>query len=86
MRGARRLLTDIRPLQVSADYRRLWVGSTVSQLGQQMTAVTIAIQVYAISGSSFSVGLVWLFSLVPLVTFGLYGGAFPTSWIVADLH
>lgn len=76
MRGARRLLTDIRPLQVSADYRRLWVGSTVSQLGQQMTAVTIAIQVYAISGSSFSVGLVGLFSLVPLVTFGLHGGAF----------
>lgn len=38
--------------------------------------MTIAIQVYAISGSSFSVGLVGLFSLVPLVTFGLYGGAF----------
>lgn len=75
-RGARRLLTDIRPLRASADYRRLWLGSTVSQLGQQMTAVTIAIQVFAISRSTFAVGLVGLFALVPLVTFGLYGGAF----------
>ena len=41
-----------------------------------MTAVTIAIQVYAITGSTFAVGLVGLFALVPLVAFGLYGGAF----------
>ncbi len=70
------MLTDVRPLQVSLDYRRLWLGSTVSQLGQQMTAVTIAIQVFAITHSTFSVGLVGLFALVPLITFGLYGGAF----------
>jgi hypothetical protein len=65
-----RLLTDVRPLQTSRDYRRLWIGNTVSQLGQQMTAVTIAIQVYALTRSTFSVGLVGLFALVPLVTFG----------------
>ncbi|MEP6651477.1 MAG: MFS transporter [Lapillicoccus sp.] len=75
VRGPGRLLTDVRPLQVSVDYRRLWIGNTVSQLGQQMTAVTIAIQVYALTHSTFSVGLVGLFALVPLVTFGLYGGA-----------
>ncbi len=71
-----RLLTDVRPLQASRDYRRLWIGNTVSQLGQQMTAVTIAIQVYALTSSTFSVGLVGLFALVPLIAFGLYGGAF----------
>ncbi|MGH3470687.1 MAG: MFS transporter [Nocardioidaceae bacterium] len=70
------LLTDVRPLQASVDYRRLWFGMTVSQLGQQMTAVTIAIQVYALTHSTFSVGLVGLFSLAPLIGFGLYGGAF----------
>jgi len=69
------VLTDITPLQSSADYRRLWFGSTVSQLGQQMTAVAVAIQVYALTESSFSVGLVGLFAFVPLVGFGLYGGA-----------
>lgn len=75
-RGLLGLLTDVRPLQVSADYRRLWFGSTVSQLGQQMTQVTIAIQVYALTRSTFSVGLVGLFALFPLIAFGLYGGAF----------
>ncbi|MFY9914678.1 MAG: MFS transporter [Nocardioidaceae bacterium] len=74
-RGVGRLLTDIRPLQVSLDYRRLWIGNTVSQLGQQMTAVTIAIQVYALTRSTFAVGLVGLFALGPLIGFGLYGGA-----------
>ena len=47
----------------------------MSQLGQQMTAVTVSIQVYALSHSTFAVGLVGLFALVPLIVFGLYGGA-----------
>ena len=67
--------TDIRPLRVSAPFRRLWVGNSVAQLGQQMTAVTIAIQVYAITNSSFAVGVIGACALVPLVGFGLYGGA-----------
>lgn len=83
-RGARRgrarvlllgLLTDIRPLRASPAYRRLFVGNAIAQLGQQMTAVAVAIQVYAITGSSFAVGLVGLFAVGPLVAFGLYGGA-----------
>jgi hypothetical protein len=72
----RAVLTDIRPLQVSAAYRRLFLGSTVSQLGQQMTNVAVAIQVYTLTESSFYVGLVGVFGLVPLVVLGLYGGAY----------
>ena len=79
-RGLGRLLTDVRPLQVSRDYRRLWLGNTVSQLGQQMTQVTIAIQVYALTHSTFAVGVVGIFALVPLVGFGLYGGAFADAF------
>src|SRR4051794_5318161 len=68
-------LTDVRPLQVSAPYRRLFFGNTVAQLGQQMTNVAIAVQVYALTQSSFYVGLVGVFALVPLISLGLYGGA-----------
>jgi MFS family permease len=75
----RSVLTDIRPLQHSHDFRRLWFGSVVSQLGQQMTTVAVAIQVYALTSSSFAVGLVGLCALVPLVVFGLYGGAIADS-------
>ncbi|WP_051855903.1 MFS transporter [Streptomyces sp. NRRL B-1347] len=71
----RRILADLTPLRTSADYRRLWFGNTVSWVGQAMTALAVSLQVYDITGSSFSVGLVGLCSLVPLVVFGLYGGA-----------
>ena len=71
----RSVVTDVRPLQVSAPYRRLFFGNTVAQLGQQMTNVAVAIQVYALTHSSFYVGLVGVFALVPLVVLGLYGGA-----------
>ncbi|MEU8839704.1 MFS transporter [Streptomyces roseus] len=70
-----RIFADLTPLRTSPDYRRLWVGGTISWMGQAMTALAISLQVYDITGSSFSVGLVGLFSLVPLVVFGLYGGA-----------
>ncbi|MFD7261161.1 MFS transporter [Streptomyces sp. NPDC059874] len=71
----RRIFADLTPLRTSADYRRLWIGGTISWVGQAMTTLAISLQVYDITGSSFSVGLVGLFSLVPLVVFGLYGGA-----------
>ena len=71
----RAVVTDVRPLQVSAPYRRLFFGNTVAQLGQQMTNVAVAIQVYDLTRSSFYVGLVGVFGLVPLIVLGLYGGA-----------
>ncbi len=76
----RGLLTDIRPLQVSPAFRRLFLGNAVAQLGQQMTNVAVAIQVYALTGSSFYVGLVGVFALGPLVVLGLYGGAFADAF------
>nr|WP_221522381.1 MFS transporter [Kitasatospora kifunensis] len=72
MRGA---VADLTPLRANADYRRIWFGQAVSSIGQQMTAVAVAVQVYALTGSTFATGVVGLCSLVPLVSFGLYGGA-----------
>lgn len=74
-RTAGRVLADLTPLRESPHFRRLWFGQMVSWIGQQMTAMAVSLQVYAITGSSFSVGVVGLCSLVPLVIFGLYGGA-----------
>ncbi|MCF2529461.1 MFS transporter [Yinghuangia soli] len=73
------VLADLTPLRGSAPYRRLWFGTTVSMLGQQMTALAVAVQVYSMTGSNFSVGLVGLFSLAPLIAFGLIGGAIADS-------
>ncbi|WP_432148411.1 MFS transporter [Streptomyces sp. bgisy029] len=70
-----RIFADLTPLRSYPDYRRLWFGNTVSWIGQGMTALAVSLQVYDITGSAFSVGLIGFCSLVPLVVFGLYGGA-----------
>ncbi|MFE7352287.1 MFS transporter [Streptomyces sp. NPDC057543] len=70
-----RIFADLTPLRTSPHYRRLWFGNTVSWIGQGMTALAVSLQVYDITGSAFSVGLIGFCSFLPLVVFGLYGGA-----------
>lgn len=70
-----RLLADLTPLRVSPAYRRLWIGLGVANLGSQLTVVAVGLEVYAITRSTFSVGVLGLFAFVPLVLLGLYGGA-----------
>ncbi|MFP3714449.1 MFS transporter [Puerhibacterium sp. TATVAM-FAB25] len=70
-----RLLADLTPLRVSPEYRRLWWGLGVSNLGAQLTVVAVGLQVYELTGSTLAVGTLGLFALVPLVALGLYGGA-----------
>ncbi|MEY9876769.1 MFS family permease [Streptacidiphilus sp. MAP12-33] len=74
-RSVRSALADITPLREHPDYRRLWFGQAVSGIGQQMTALAVSVQVYALTHSPFATGLIGLCSLLPLVSFGLYGGA-----------
>jgi len=72
--GIRGLLADTRPLSVPA-FRRLWTANIVTVIGAQLTVVAVPAQIYAQTGSSAYVGLTGVFGLVPLVVFGLYGGA-----------
>lgn len=74
-RAVRGSLADITPLREHPHYRRLWFGQAVSGIGQQMTALAVSVQVYALTHSPLATGLIGLCSLLPLVAFGLYGGA-----------
>ena len=56
-------------------FRRLWVGQSLAGIGTQLTVVTVGLQAYALTSSTFAVGLVGIFALVPLVVLGLYGGS-----------
>lgn len=69
------LFADLTPLRVSADFRRLWLGLGVSQIGHQLTVVAVGLEAYHLTGSTFAVGVIGLCELVPLIVFGLYGGA-----------
>ena len=70
----RGLMADTRPL-TNGHFRRLWFANIVTVIGAQLTVVAVPAQIYQITGSSAYVGLTGLFGLVPLVVFGLYGGA-----------
>lgn len=76
----RSLLPDLTPLRRSPDFRRLYTGFTLSNVGSQMAVVAVGLQVYEQTGSTAAVGVVGLFALVPLIAFGLYGGS------LADHH
>jgi MFS family permease len=65
---------DTRPMAVPA-FRRLLIGQGTAFIGAMLTQVAVPVQVYAISHSTLYVGYVGLAGLVPLVVFGLYGGA-----------
>ena len=70
----RRLLADTRPL-ANPHFRRLWRANIITVVGAQLTVVAVPAQIYAMTGSSAYVGLTGIFGLVPLVVFGLWGGA-----------
>jgi ENTS family enterobactin (siderophore) exporter len=58
----------------------MWFGASLSGVGTQLTTVAVGLQVYDLTGSTFRVGLVGLFAVIPLVSFGLYGGS------IVDAH
>ncbi|MFI7539766.1 MFS transporter [Actinoplanes sp. NPDC049599] len=70
----RRWVIDVRPLRGAA-YRRMWLGNGVSYFGFQFTAVAVPVEMFAITRSSAWVGLLGIAALVPLLIFGLWGGA-----------
>ncbi|HWS38266.1 MAG TPA: MFS transporter [Actinoplanes sp.] len=67
-------MIDTRPLSLPT-FRRTWIGNSTSYFGFQFTAVAVPVQMFAITGSAFWVGLLGVAGLVPLLIFGLWGGA-----------
>ena len=69
-----RVAIDTRPLRIPA-FRRIWVSTAITAVGSQLTTVAVPKQVFDLTGSSGFVGLAGAFGLVPLLIFGLWGGA-----------
>ena len=71
----RALRVDTTPLRTSPDFRRLFLAGTVFYLGGMVTYVALPWQLYHLTGSNLAVGILGVIELVPLVAFGLWGGA-----------
>ncbi|MGV0812233.1 MFS transporter [Mycolicibacterium boenickei] len=70
----RRLFADTTPLR-TPDFRRLWLAGIPTVIGANLTIFAVPVQLYVLTQNSFYVGLSGVFALVPLVVFGLWGGA-----------
>ena len=69
-----RLFADTTPLR-QPDFRRLWWAGIPTVIGGNLTIFAVPVQLYALTQSSAYVGLAGIFALVPLIVFGLWGGA-----------
>jgi MFS family permease len=68
------LFADLTPLR-TPDFRRLWLAGIPTVIGANLTIVAVPVQLYALTQNSAYVGLSGIFALVPLIIFGLWGGA-----------
>jgi MFS family permease len=74
-RGVRRIFLDTEPLRRDRDFRWLWGGQAISGIGNQITRLTLAYQVYALTGSTLAIAGLTLFQLVPILLFSLGAGS-----------
>src|SRR5262245_46646905 len=73
------MILDISPLRRNRDYRLLYIGQLVSAFGSMITYVAVPEQIWELTHSSFTVGMLGAVQLVPLLLFALWGGAYADS-------
>lgn len=66
---------DLRPVRQVPAFRRLWIGTTLSILGGQLTLVAVLYQTWSLTESTVAVGSIGIAQAVPTVVCGLAGGA-----------
>ncbi|WP_225878781.1 MFS transporter [Spongiactinospora rosea] len=71
----RHLRMDLGPLRESRDFRYLMGSGLITMFGSFLTYVTVPLQMKQLTGSYVAVGLISLVEFVPMVVFGLWGGA-----------
>ena len=74
-RGWRSVLVDIEPIRRDREFRMLWLGQLVNNLGRQVTVVALPFELWQLTHSSLSIGVLALVQLVPILVFSLAGGA-----------
>jgi MFS family permease len=70
-----RLRIDTSPLRTSRDFRRLFSAGVISYLGSMFTVIAVPLQAQQLTGSFVVVGFLGLVEVVPIIVFGLWGGA-----------
>jgi MFS family permease len=78
------------PLRSPA-YRRLWLGQTVSVIGDKVNQIAMGVMVYERTRSLFQMGVMLAITVLPAALFAMVAGAYVDRWhrgrtmLVADL-
>ena len=60
---------------MSSDFKKFWIGQTISNLGSSFTQWAVPLLVYQLTHSALSLGIATAFTFVPYLLFGLLIGA-----------
>ncbi|MET7638726.1 MFS transporter [Streptomyces sp. NPDC005438] len=71
----RAVLPDLSPWRSSRDYRLMWCAGAITVFGSFISLVALPLQLKQLTGSTTAVGALGAVELVPMIVFGLYGGA-----------
>lgn len=69
------MLINLTPLKKYPDFRNLYFGQFISFMGSMMSYVAVPYQVYQITKDNWHVGALGIVQLVPIIFFGIIGGA-----------
>ena len=81
----------VRAVLAIPDFRRLWLGQAISQIGDGLTSLALLIMINRLSGSTTALATMMIVIAVPQLVFGLISGVFVDRWdrkkimIVSDL-
>ncbi|HEY3316940.1 MAG TPA: MFS transporter [Coriobacteriia bacterium] len=62
------------------DYRRLWLGQTISVVGDKVNQIAMGVMVYKLTGSLLQMGVMLGVTMLPAALFGVFAGAYVDRW------
>jgi MFS family permease len=82
---------SMRAVLANLNFRQLWIGQTISQVGDGLTNLAILIVINKLTGSTTALAVMMVIMAVPQLVFGLISGVFVDRWdrkrimIISDL-
>ena len=70
----------IKTVLANPDFRRLWIGQTISQVGDGLTNLALLIVINRLTGSTAALATMMVVIALPQLVFGLISGVFVDRW------
>ncbi len=71
---------SVRDVLANRNFRQLWMGQGVSQIGDGLTNLAILIMINRLTGSTAALAVMMIVVAVPQLIFGLLSGVFVDRW------